>query len=177
MKIEASEVTRITIRGVEHLDPVSVFLEDFGPGQGRAVVECFGRSWAYFWPAMGNRKIIDFVIECGLDYMIKKFAPHIDREIPVDSEQEMRKEMKAEIVRRRLDDALSKKEARRIWEEVDDAYETINNNDLMYNVFGDDWWEYQPTQPNHEYQYMERIMKAVKDGLKMYKEQMSEVAV
>lgn len=57
------------IREVPSLDPVTVILEDIGPGEGRVFVECYGEAWAAYWGGMGQRTIAQFVSECGIDYL------------------------------------------------------------------------------------------------------------
>ena len=44
MDIQQSTVKKLLITGVESLDPVSVFFENYGDGQGKVVIECYGKS-------------------------------------------------------------------------------------------------------------------------------------
>ena len=79
MKIETTEVKRLTIKEVPDLDPISVILEDLGPGRGKITVECYGQAWSSFWPAMGNRTIGEFFCRCDDSYIASNFGNHASR--------------------------------------------------------------------------------------------------
>jgi hypothetical protein len=42
--------------GKHDLDPVTAFLQDFGPCQGQLTLVCWGRAWSHYWGAMGGRE-------------------------------------------------------------------------------------------------------------------------
>lgn len=52
------------------LDPIRVTLHDIGPGQGLINIECYGRAWASYWGAIGDRSIKDFFITCDSGYLV-----------------------------------------------------------------------------------------------------------
>lgn len=57
------------------LDPITVFLQDLGPGRGRITLECYGSAWSSYFGAMGDGNTIQkFVRDAGLDYLAGKFA-------------------------------------------------------------------------------------------------------
>ena len=62
-------VTAIEITGAPALDPIRVITQDLGPGQGRIIIECYGKAWGSYWPSMGDRNIRKFVSECDPGYL------------------------------------------------------------------------------------------------------------
>ena len=69
MKITETQVTKLQISDIKHLDPVNVLLEDFGPGQGKITIECFGKAWTSYWNAMWKENTIDkFFCDCDNEY-------------------------------------------------------------------------------------------------------------
>ncbi|WP_367949531.1 hypothetical protein [Pseudomonas sp. SBB6] len=44
MKVETSIVTKLHITGIEGLDPITVFLDDFEPNRGKITVSCYDRA-------------------------------------------------------------------------------------------------------------------------------------
>lgn len=81
MKIEESQVRRLTISEVPSLDPIRVMLEDIGPGQGRINIECWGKSWANFFGGMGERTIAQFFVSCDEHYLAGKLGDSIEADI------------------------------------------------------------------------------------------------
>lgn len=65
MKIESTTVKKLVITGVPSLDAIAVYLEDQGPGRGKATITCFNKCWSYFWGAMGECKIREFLLGCA----------------------------------------------------------------------------------------------------------------
>lgn len=143
---------------------------------GRKMSELIRQAFidGYERGSTGEKDIVSFVTSCGSDYLIKKFAPHVPLEIPITDEIQLEKEMKKEIITRRLNGDIKKDIARKIWNEIESSHCSVENTDLMYLVFGDDWWEYIPSEPNPKYQYLEKVIQTVKDGLKMYAEEKKE---
>lgn len=69
MRISASTVACLTIEGATNLDPIRVYLEDYGPGKGRITISCYDAAWVGYWGAMGEKSIQDFFISCDSDYL------------------------------------------------------------------------------------------------------------
>ena len=67
LKVEAIEISEL-----KTLDPVSVYWEDFGPGQGRVTITCYGEAWTAYWPAMGDRTVAKFFSDCDDDYLVNR---------------------------------------------------------------------------------------------------------
>lgn len=64
-----------TIFDAEKLDPVTVFLQDFGGGCGRLIVECWCTAWAAYWGAMGTLNVREFVLDAHADYIAGRMHP------------------------------------------------------------------------------------------------------
>jgi hypothetical protein len=68
MKISPLNITTFEITEVHALDPIRVFMQDFGKGQGRLIIECYGRAWSNFWSAMGT-DLRTFLLAADADYI------------------------------------------------------------------------------------------------------------
>lgn len=70
------------VSDIPGIDPVTVVLEDLGPGRGRLIVECFGQAWSAYWCAMGEtRTVAKFVAASDRDYVVCRLgAARRDRE-------------------------------------------------------------------------------------------------
>ena len=79
MKVEQSEVTKIKITELEHLDPITVYIEEWQEKkyndiryQGRITILCYGMALNYFWGAMG-RPMKEFFCTASTSYIADKF--------------------------------------------------------------------------------------------------------
>jgi len=171
MKITETKVQSLEITDVERLDPIRVMAENYEPGRGRITITCYGKAWTAFWPSMSGDSVQQFFIRVSNDYLIGCFAPMMNSEVDDDNEANL-KFVKAEICKLRRDDELSRAEARKIWGECEYAedvkqYACSMGVSSPTGLFGDDpWYARWPTVPNHEYQYLERILDAVREALK-----------
>lgn len=73
--IEKLEVTTIRIVGSPALDPINVIFQDFGPGKGKIIIECFSQAWAACWGGMGNRTMREFFTSCDDSYLFGYLWP------------------------------------------------------------------------------------------------------
>lgn len=170
MKIEETQVTRLKITEVERLDPVTVFLEDFEAGRGKITIECYGKSWSTFWGGMGTRTISEFFCSCDNHYISKNLSP--ETKCSVTDYDRIPDYLRKHIIYLRREADITKEAARALWDEV--KYATIEENAIncgqqqeLIDVLGNDWWEFTlPQQPNHEWEYLCRIIDAVKAGIK-----------
>lgn len=96
MKVSTKKIEKITITDVDGLDAIGVYLEDFGEGRGRLVIECFGKAWSNYWPAMWA-SLVDFIIGASsVDYIANKLKGDVNqREI---DESELPKSMSDEDI-------------------------------------------------------------------------------
>ena len=81
MKVEDSTVRKITITDIKLLDPISVYLEDYGAGRGKITITCFNDSWSNYWGSMGENTIAQFITKCDNHYLSKKFSPDVPSDI------------------------------------------------------------------------------------------------
>lgn len=170
MNIEQSTVKKLHISGLQDLDPISVYLEDFGLGRGKITITCFDQSWTNYWGAMAERSMAEFFLDASVDYLTHKLKTGI-KETVTDYDAIEAKALE-EIERRVKSGDLDVDEAADLTEEVEHA--DFNgqeiNSDLLYRVFGDEWWGDLPEEPNHEYTYLCRIINAVKQALQQVQE-------
>jgi hypothetical protein len=175
MKLEQSNVVRLRLTELERLDPVTVFLEHFGAKRGRITIECFGKSWSSFWPSMGC-SLEEFFIDCNDDYLASNLAPQLKP--GVYDFDKLEAAFKAKIILDRREGSIKDLEARELYDKVSDLDCNVaigeeqlwiaENRDLLFEVFGDEFWYDIPMQPNPDYQYLCRIIQAVREGLKEY---------
>jgi hypothetical protein len=71
MRVETSQTETLTIREAGNLDPVTVFLQDFG-GCGRITLECWGRAWSTYFGAIGNETLREFVLGAHPEYIANR---------------------------------------------------------------------------------------------------------
>jgi len=74
VKIEAAQVSMLTITDAPNLDPIRVVTENYKPGQGRIVIQCWDRAWAAAWMGMSGRTIEQFFIACDWDYLFSNLT-------------------------------------------------------------------------------------------------------
>lgn len=143
MKIQHSQIDKILITQIPNLDPISVFLEDYGSekGRGKVTIECFGDAWSHFWGSIGNKTIGEFFCSCDNHYLREKFAPELKSNI-ID-EDNRANHARQHIIERRKEDLITKEEARRLYNLAEHL--CASDEDLMYDIYGDEWWDYAPT--------------------------------
>ncbi len=171
MKIEQSQITKLFLTEVSNLDPITVFLEDLEPRKGKITIDCYGKSWTAYWGGMGSSNIAQFFVSCDNGYLAGNLS---DLRQLVEDKDNRPEWVRAGIIKLRRESFpdLTKEEARDLWDEAEDLTPDSNlwsHSDLLVKVFGDEWFMYAlPEKPNHEYQYLCRIIDAVRDGLKEY---------
>lgn len=178
MEITRSQCEKIDIRGVEGLDPITVMLEDFGPGQGRITIMCWDEVWKSFWGGMGDRKISQFVCSCDHHYLANKLS-RIKATVP-DNEA-LRTMARKRIGQRRARGDLDKHTAADLLTQLKD-HEIVPNSDITYSLFCDifdhtDWVFQIPEKSNHEYKYLCRIIDTVKGALKALETEIADNTV
>lgn len=140
MKIESSTVTKLLITDIERVDPVAVFLENFGYStheledksqhisrQGKITIECYGESWSAYWGGMGDRFVAQFFTDCNVNYLSGCLKRGTSLRETVFCGETLEAEVKKTIIecRRRRGDyqlvecgSLDKEDARRLWDEA-----------------------------------------------------------
>lgn len=67
--MNAPGLTLQVVNGQKGLDPITVVWLDLEPGKGKLIIECYGRAWASYWNAIGDRSLRSFVTTCDVDYL------------------------------------------------------------------------------------------------------------
>jgi hypothetical protein len=161
MKVETSCVTKLYVTEVPSLDPITVFLENFGSGQGKLIVECYGQSWSAFWGGMGT-DLLSFIRQANSDYIACKMFTGA---IQVYDPETLESTLKKEVLRRRFARDLTQQEA---WElmykiETSDFEHPFHlNSQMMADLVGDDWRVAMPVKDNPDFVYLKRIIDTVK---------------
>lgn len=169
MQIEQTQLTKLTLTELEALDPVSVIVEDYVPGKGKIIIECYGQSWSAYWGGMSGRCLADFFCSCDEHYIAGKLSS-INAE--VDDFDALTDKVRKEIIKLRRERELDKWEARDFWGEAGylDCHSSVEMRcGIMQRVFGDEWWYCIPTKQNHHYEYLCRIIKAVQAAFQQLK--------
>lgn len=194
LKVVRSTVTKLVITGAPRLDPITVFLEDFGrrncrteadPNyqtvQDKITINCWDNSWNAHWGGMGPRTVAEFVADCDWHYILNC----LDRGISptVFSGNTLHALVKKCIVQRRRQQAgrhewelgeLSKDEARELWRDIDElrgiesANECWHQSRLLTELFGEEWHyplDGKTVEENHKFTYLHRVVEAVQAAL------------
>lgn len=194
LKVERSTVTKLVITGAPRLDPITVFLEDFGrrdcptesnpnyqTAQGKITINCWDKSWNAYWGGMGPRTVSEFVVNCGWDYVLNC----LDRGISSTrfSGDALHTFAKKCIVQRRRQQTgrhewelgeLSKSEARELWNDIgvlsniETPNECWHHGKPLTELFGDEWHyslDGNAIEENHDFTYLRRIVEAVQQAL------------
>jgi hypothetical protein len=169
MKILNTTVKKIAITDIKNLDPISVYLEDFNDGRGKLIITCWDKSWSYYWGGMGTRNLKEFILSADNHYLSRKLAPNIPSDI--NDEDNFVKDAKKQIIRQRREGLISKFAARELYDECETVMqwkgeEATAYEIMMFEIYGDEWWECLPKKTNPEYEYFSRILDTVKLALK-----------
>ncbi|NOQ52390.1 MAG: hypothetical protein GQ578_09280 [Desulfuromonadaceae bacterium] len=163
MKIETTKVEKIKISEIDRLDPVTAILEDFGPGRGKIIIECYGKSWSSSWGGMGkDTKICQFFCSCDEHYLAGNLSSINSAVIDIDKITE---HARVQIIASRKTGDISAVDARDLYDDVEWIEEPLDY-ELMHKIYGDEWWHSLPDKINPDYEYLCRIILAVKAALK-----------
>lgn len=169
--IERMDVLSFTITGAERLDPVRVMIENYEPGKGRITVTCYGKAWTGAWFAMGGDSVQEFIKRVSNEYLIGYFDPQLESTVDDDNDANLAF-VKSKIIKFRREQELEYDEAREMWDEAEGAEDVKANccdflvGEKLLKLFGDDpWYAGWPSVPNPKYQYLDRILNAVRVGL------------
>ncbi|WP_027360674.1 hypothetical protein [Desulforegula conservatrix] len=178
MKLEKSIAEKLIISGIPNQDPIAVYFEDIGPGQGKITITCFNDCWSYFWGGMGKKTPIrEFFRSCNTSYIAHKLSP--ETEGTVYDFCQLPQHAKKRICELRRDDDLSETKARELFDEADRLYAADDvsdlDRDIMFEIYGEDWYDCLPRQANHKYEYLCRIIELVKEAILKESEQCGEI--
>jgi hypothetical protein len=51
------------------LDPVAVYVEQYGPRSSRMTIQCYAQAWTGYWGSHGDAGLEAFVCSCSDDYI------------------------------------------------------------------------------------------------------------
>jgi len=170
MKVIKSQVNKITISDIQHMDTINVFMENFHPGAGRITIEMAGDSWSHYWSNMGEvtPTIETFILKCNNDYIIRKLDCSIDSEI-IDTYHQEEKVKKAIIKQRRNRECRMEKEyARELWDNLGELEDWGGSEHcpLICELYCDGWDTIIPRCPNPKYEKLDRIVHIVKEAIR-----------
>jgi len=179
MKIQVTEVEKILISDVENQDNISVYFEDFGPGQGHVIIKQYCECWESFWGGCGEDGIKAFFLRCDASYLTKKLVKH-DRMSEPDIE-ETKKKIKRSIIELRKDGSISREDIKEFWrKEIKDRFSGLNklyemedieewasrNNKIddvhiLYDWYDNIVYQLTPEAKNMKYRIIPTIKKAL----------------
>lgn len=196
MKTETAQITKLLITDLmdepHKLDPVTVIIEDAGhrmiatdgkeytTRQGKIIIECYGKSWSAYWGSMGDRTVAQFFSDENSDYLIGSLAPSLNpSRFSGDALVKMAKRVVMDCRRGRTANhhpyRLDQEDARELFDRIVDELRSVEREDHCWNhscllseLFSDEWWHAagEATEPNPNYQYLQRIVQAVQLGLR-----------
>jgi hypothetical protein len=138
MKVKGTMVIKYSLTELESLDPVFVTLEDPAPGKGKITIECYGKAWTAYFGAIGDQAIHSFINSCDTGYLANKLSDISPRVTDFDAISE------------KLGFCVDRDS---LWASSAD----------MSTAYGSDWYMDLPQTPNPDYEYLERIIKVVKE--------------
>jgi len=164
MNIEKETVQKITIRDVAGIDVIALYLEDQGVGRGKAIITCWENSWTAYWGGIGNRTIAEFIISCDNHYLAKNFSRI---PIEIDDPDKLIEDMKKTIIEKRKGLELTADDAREYFDDVlsSNSDEIMSDHNLLFNVYGEEWWYNIPKKSNPDYVYLCKILTTIKEAL------------
>ena len=142
MTTEKRKTETYILTNLDRLDPVTVYVTNYNPGQGKMVVECYGEAWTAYWGGMGGNTLQQFVLTCDNDYILNKMLKNTTQ---TDFDEIN------EIVHKRGFSFC-----------VTSDVEVAMQADDMAECFGPDWYMDLPTCNTTEYEYLGRILNAIK---------------
>lgn len=173
MKVTQSQVQKIRIEGIEkshRLDPIEVIIENYGSGQGKILISCWGESWTGFWGSMGGT-IEQFFQHVSNDYLIEKMSNYQETEPDPDSDLDF---IRSLILKERRRRTYSKEEAKQAWWYVD-SFRPDRNTLLNWEIpeelkciegMDEPWYLDWPEKENPKYTYLSRILDVVREVIK-----------
>lgn len=175
MKVTSSLVRKILIEDAPGLvDPIEIVLEDLGPKKGSIFLRTHSETYSAYWNAMPKDTVAQFIASISPDYMISCMTHCMNQ---VEDHDAMRNLSKAKVLVLRKADDLTAHQARELYEEIKDMENPHHHQNVMYEVFGEQWWNAVPCKPNPTYIHLEKVVNAVKEAVKSVIEQPTCVTV
>jgi hypothetical protein len=177
MKVAQTEITQLVLTELKSLDPVKVMIENISPGAGNITISCFGKSWTSYWGSMSGMTIQDFFLSCNNPYLINCLDRGISSTIDGEDNEANINFVKDMICKLRRENEITEFEAREYWREAEDSDDVKflccnwTANSSLRNIMGDEpWYCGWPSVPNPDYEYLKRIVQAVREALEEIRE-------
>jgi len=74
MTLARSTVSMLTLTDMKRLDPIRIITEDYRPGAGRIIIQCYDRAWVGYWGSMGEGTVSDFFMRCDIGYLLDNLS-------------------------------------------------------------------------------------------------------
>lgn len=142
MKTEKSQTETYLLTDIDRLDPVTAYVANYQNGRGKIVIQCFDSAWTHYWPAMGERSLQEFFISADNAYLLGKFLK--------------------ETMQTDFDQINDTAHMRGFDFYVTSDVEVAEISEQMSECFGPDWRMDVPRCNSHEYEYVGRILNALK---------------
>lgn len=159
LQTEISQTKTLKITGAEHLDPVTVFLEDISESCGRIVIHCYGEAWANYWGGMGDEDIANFFYTAETSYLADKLFRGQRDIVDFEKLAKTLREIAGEDEDYELTCSIDGIEG------LESHYELHEYKDTLKLLLGEDWYHQLPYTQCGKFQYLCRIIDAVKLGL------------
>ena len=166
MKWTESTVTKLLIKDVDGLDPITAYIENYALGQGKLTLVIWGESYSSHWNAMGDNTLEQFVLNTDKHYLSKNLASLAALSEP-DYEGFITHAKKELIEQRRMWGG-KKEDIRELWNKLnevepsDEYFKNVFNHQLLHEVAGDDWWRLIPEVDSTFYKYLCKMLDALK---------------
>ena len=141
MKLTKMDAEVLTINDIQGLAPITITMINYQGRAGKLVVECAGSAWAAHWGPMGDT-IRVFIARADNQYLISCLAPRLSKTV-VDFP----------------------KVSEKIGVSVSSDVELAMACDEVIEVYGHEFWVDLPREDNPEYNYLNRIVTAIKDAM------------
>lgn len=158
MKIESIIVKTLRITEIERLDPITLSIDD---ANGKLTVEVYGKSWSASWGSAQRTSVSSFFLSCDNGYLVNC----LDRGISstITDFDEIPNYLKRLVFKGRREYDFDAKEAREMYDSLQNV--SFENHEQLYHfrlsAISD--WQYDlPTMINPDYNYLDRIVTAIK---------------
>ena len=144
MNINKLQTEAYFLTDIDRLDPVTVYVTNSEAGRGKIVIECFGSAWAGYWGGMGVKTVQQFLLCSDNEYLLGCLLKNT-RETDFDEINDLAEKTGFSIC-------------------VTSDVEIAMQESDMRACFGPDWMMELPQCRTVEYDYLGRILNAIKDA-------------
>ena len=139
-----------------------MIVENYNPGEGKILIECYGDSWSAFWGGMGSKSLEEFFISCDTSYLSKKLCSDLPSTVVDEGKL---KPQAQEYVTKNEYHQFEEVEIQALREDIE-YHLDISNHDLLYRIYGEEWWRELPEKTNPKYEYLRRVIETVQAAFK-----------